>query len=272
MAASSLPSKATVVVTPTDKVVVVQGGNVRTAYINTLTAPVPAVISGSRSLQSSDSGSVIDLTTGGLSLTVPAGLVPSFACALLVKGNTSIVSAGGVLLNGATSTLVRSDTNDTLIRIQATSTQDSYKVTGGLSFDPSIFSTATPVSTDSLVGYTAGGATRLFTIASLAAAQLVPPLARTGTTYTLVLTDAASAVEVNNASANTVTVPLNSSVAFPIGTVIEVAQIGAGQTTIVATGGVTIQTSTSLSLRAQYSTCSLRKRGTDVWILSGDMA
>ena len=94
---------------------------------------------------------------------------------------------------------------------------------------------------------------------------------QTGTSYTLVLSDAGKVIEMNNASANTATVPPNSSVAFLIGTVLEVAQYGAGQTTIVAGAGVTIRTPSTLILRAQYSTVSLRKRGTDEWVLSGDV-
>lgn len=89
--------------------------------------------------------------------------------------------------------------------------------------------------------------------------------------YTLALTDAGKAVEMNVASANNLTVPPNSSVAFPTGTVIEVCQIGAGQTTIVAGSGVTIRTPETLVMTGQYSTVSLRKRATDTWVLAGDV-
>lgn len=89
--------------------------------------------------------------------------------------------------------------------------------------------------------------------------------------YTLVLSDAGKTVEMDVASANNLTVPPNASVAFPIGTVIEVFQLGAGQTTIVAGSGVTIRTPETLLLRGQYSTASLRKRATDTWVLAGDV-
>jgi hypothetical protein len=58
--------------------------------------------------------------------------------------------------------------------------------------------------------------------------------------YTLVLTDASKLVEMGVATANNLTIPLNSSVAFATGTQINILQTGAGQTTIVATGGVTV--------------------------------
>lgn len=91
--------------------------------------------------------------------------------------------------------------------------------------------------------------------------------------YTLVLGDAAKAVEMSVASANTLTVPPNSSVAFPIGSIIEVLQYGAGQTTVVAGAGVTIRSpGGKLKLAVQYASCSLRKRATDEWVLEGDVA
>ena len=61
--------------------------------------------------------------------------------------------------------------------------------------------------------------------------------------YTLVLTDAGKIVEMNKATANNLTVPPNSSVAFPIGTQIDLAQYGAGQTTLVQGSGVTVRSS-----------------------------
>jgi len=95
--------------------------------------------------------------------------------------------------------------------------------------------------------------------------------AQTGS-YTLVLGDKDKMVEMNVASANNLTVPLNSSVAFPVGSVINILQVGAGQTTIVATGGVTINNAIGLKCRAQWSAVTLIKRATDTWVLVGDTA
>jgi len=89
--------------------------------------------------------------------------------------------------------------------------------------------------------------------------------------YTLVLGDAGESIEMNVASANTLTVPLNSSVAFPVGTTILLIQVGAGQTTITPTAGVTVNATPGLKLRAQWSVATLIKRGTDVWIVAGDV-
>jgi hypothetical protein len=90
--------------------------------------------------------------------------------------------------------------------------------------------------------------------------------------YTLVLSDSGKIVEMNVASGNTLTVPPNSSVAFPIGTLIGVDQMGAGQTTITPGAGVTIRSSGALTkIKGQYSSVSLRKRATDEWVLVGDV-
>jgi antitoxin component YwqK of YwqJK toxin-antitoxin module len=90
--------------------------------------------------------------------------------------------------------------------------------------------------------------------------------------YTLVLTDKNKIVEISNASANTLTVPLNSSVAFPVGSQITFIQTGAGQTTITPTGGVTINGTPGLKLRAQWSSATLIKRATDTWVAIGDLS
>ncbi|GER21448.1 hypothetical protein [Variovorax boronicumulans] len=91
--------------------------------------------------------------------------------------------------------------------------------------------------------------------------------------YTLAIGDANNGVEMLVATANNLTVPLNATVAFPVGTSILVYQAGAGLTTIVATGGVTIvKRGSSLALGGQYSLATLVKRATDTWILSGDIA
>jgi hypothetical protein len=91
--------------------------------------------------------------------------------------------------------------------------------------------------------------------------------------YTLVLSDADKLVEINNASANNLTVPTNGSVPFATGTQILLAQYGAGQTTIVATSGVTIRSNgAKLKLNAQYSGATLIKIDTNEWYLFGDIA
>jgi hypothetical protein len=89
--------------------------------------------------------------------------------------------------------------------------------------------------------------------------------------YTLIAQDVGRLIEMGVASANTLTVPLNSSVAFPIGAQINILQTGAGQTTIAGAGGVTIN-GTGTKLRVQWSSATLIKRATDTWVLIGDIS
>lgn len=103
--------------------------------------------------------------------------------------------------------------------------------------------------------------------------------AQTGTTYTFVLADADNKlVTASNASAQTYSIPTNATTAFPIGTQINLIQIGAGQVTIqAATSGTTTVVSTGATAaapkcRAQYSAVTLVKRDTDSWYVIGDIA
>lgn len=91
--------------------------------------------------------------------------------------------------------------------------------------------------------------------------------------YTLVLADRGKLIETNVATANNLTIPLDSSVAFPIGTQLEIAQYGAGQTTIVATSGVTIRSASgNLKIASQYVAISLIKIGTNEWYCFGNLS
>ena len=76
----------------------------------------------------------------------------------------------------------------------------------------------------------------------------------------------------NIATANDLTVPLNSSVPFIIGQRMDVVQTGAGQTTIVPVLGVTINSKNSnKKIAARYSGATLIKTDTDTWLLIGDL-
>ena len=102
---------------------------------------------------------------------------------------------------------------------------------------------------------------------------LVAPLqinAQTGTTYTLVIGDAGKLVTSSNGSAQTITVPPNSSVAFAVGTQIIVQNIGSANATLAQGSGVTIQSKDSnKEIDGQYAAATLIKTATDTWSLIG---
>lgn len=95
--------------------------------------------------------------------------------------------------------------------------------------------------------------------------------AQTGTTYTLVLTDAAKLITLTNASPITLTVPTNASVAFPIGTQILLYQGGAGQVTISSSATIRSQGS-KLKITGQYGLAGIVKVDTDEWVAFGNLA
>lgn len=92
------------------------------------------------------------------------------------------------------------------------------------------------------------------------------------TTRTLALTDANDYIRFTSASDTTLTVPLNSSVAFPTGTRIDFSRMGVGNVTVAATGGVTINKAEGLKIAAQYKAATLVKVATDEWDLFGALA
>jgi hypothetical protein len=95
---------------------------------------------------------------------------------------------------------------------------------------------------------------------------------QTGSPYELVLADGGRAVDMNSASATVVVVPPNSTVEFPVGTVIEVGRLGTGTVTLFPGSGVQLRSRDALlGIANRYSTISLRKIAADEWLIVGDL-
>ena len=96
--------------------------------------------------------------------------------------------------------------------------------------------------------------------------------------YTAVLADQYQVLEVmNKATAIAFKIPTNASVAFPIGTVITVLNIGAGVCTIsaVTSGTTTVLSSGAVAASptlSQYRSAACIKTGTDTWYVVGGIA
>jgi hypothetical protein len=90
--------------------------------------------------------------------------------------------------------------------------------------------------------------------------------------YTLVLSDKGKVVRINSSSNLTVTIPLNSSVAFPIDTELAILRYGTGTVSISPTSGVTLNSKNSeRKISGQYGSVALKKIGTDEWVLVGSL-
>lgn len=126
--------------------------------------------------------------------------------------------------------------------------------------------TISTLSTTDVVYICSGGVDYQTTVGAIL--KMPVPISYKTADYTAALADAETLIEMNSASATVFTIPPNSSVAFPIGTVIEVSRMGAGSVTIAQGSGVTIYPSNSQTVAAQYKSAFLRKQATDTWIVN----
>ena len=195
--------------------------------------------------------------------------VSSWAFAGSSSGTTTL-QASAVAGN---TTLTLPAVTDTIVSLTATQTLTNKTLTSPTISTPVLTLSTTSATTEGRVAWDGtndklvvgdGSSTKEF------AANTITTNAQTGTTYTLVLADRDKLVTLNNASAITVTVPTNASVAYATGAVINIQQIGAGQVTVAGDTGVTVN-GTGTKLRAQWSAATLVKTATDTWTLIGDI-
>jgi len=93
------------------------------------------------------------------------------------------------------------------------------------------------------------------------------------TGYTLSLTDAGKFVSFNDTTGTiTVTIPANSSVAFPTGTHVDIARLGAAAVNVTGATGVTVNATPGAKLRAQYSAGTAILYSGDTWLVVGDLS
>ena len=98
------------------------------------------------------------------------------------------------------------------------------------------------------------------------------PISQKTASYTLSsLTERDDLIEMGSASATTLTIPTNATVAYPVGTSLDILQTGAGQVTIAGAAGVTVNATPGLKLRTQWSSATLLKRAENTWVVFGDL-
>lgn len=181
-----------------------------------------------------DAGKVVEINAAADKIvTVPLNATAAFPVNTIVlvqqlgAGTVTVAGAGGVTVSGSTLT------------------------TNGIGSGLLLRKTATDTWVVQPSASTAGVVTRT----------------ATGTTDTLILTDAGKVVRYTNAALVTSTVPPNATVAFAIGTIINIYAGGLSGVTIAAGAGVTIRNNSSPL--ALYEECSLRKDATDEWVRVG---
>ena len=175
-----------------------------------------------------------DGTSGQLLSTNSSGVLSWATAGLSLTDNTSDAASHFVTLTTATS-----DTTITSVR------RSSSKLT----FQPS---------------------TGILSTTELRVAGLATSLAVENvqsSSYTCVLADAGKVVTMDNTSSATITIPPNSSVAYPIGTVISIARINTGSVALTAGAGVTLTGNTAAGAMNTNEQIFCRKRGTDTWLV-----
>lgn len=183
----------------------------------------------------------------------------------------STAASGVTALNSLTGAVVlAAGTNVTLVPVGNTITVNSTAA-GGVTSLNSLSGALNVVAGANITVTATGSSITIDGAASGGGAQARNT--QTGTTYTLVLTDAQKLLTLNNAAAITVTIPTNASAAFPYGataTGIDFLQLGAGTVTFTPDTGVTLNGTPGLRTRAQYSGGTLLKVDINSWVIVGD--
>jgi len=87
-------------------------------------------VGASRPLTAADNGNTLECTAAGIALTIPAGVLLTLGVVVIPNGATTVVSSGGTLLNGATSTVTRDSAINVAFAVIPRTTANSYVVTG----------------------------------------------------------------------------------------------------------------------------------------------
>lgn len=200
-------------------------------------------------------GTIIEASSGthaiiaGVNITAPT----------ITAGLATVTNAATLYISGPTSASVTGGGNYSVLINSGTLRANGDVVIGtGIAYSSGGY--------DSVVRNQTSG--RLETVDT----GLVGINSQPGTSYSLLITDKDGMVIMTSSSPNTITVPTNASVAFPIGTQILIKTKGTGQTTISPAGGVTIESADgALKSRVQFSVITLIKEATNTWTAAGDL-
>lgn len=184
----------------------------------------------------------IETVQGGVSVRTTAQAIANLATATGVANPTA--TAGPTAVNGSASTAMRSDA--------APAVQKGTSSQFGI------------VQPDNITITSAAGV--------LSAVTQSQPVTTQALSYTLIISDANSFIRMNSSTGITLTVPPHSSVAFPIGTVVAVKQVGTGAILFAAGAGVNIVSAGGVfHTNGQNAVAQIIQDATDLWTLYGNI-
>ena len=252
--------------------------------INTNTQTIAGVktFSGNISTQGNITGS------GGWAASTSAAYLTNNSTTFTLLSVNTLSSKQYIYANGTALTANNNFANLMLASSAVTeATSGVHAIVSQLAIKPIVLTNGTATTTNGATVYIEGAASGTATITNNYALWVddgatrldggllaLNQFNRQAASYTLVLSDWGKIVEMNVGGANNLTVPLNSSVAFPIGTEIQVLQYGNGQTTIVpfSVGVVLNSKSGQLKIANKFTGVTLVKVGTDEWYVIGNLS
>ena len=163
------------------------------------------------------------------------------------------------LATGAVTTAILADGNVTSVKLANSLTLTTPNIGAATASSIVVGTVTTPTPSSGIV--TAGNVVFHLDINPLVAS------------YVLALSDDGKLIEIDAPSLATITIPLNASVEFPVGTQITFIQTGAGQISFVPSGGVTLNSNPSNGrTRGIWTSAVLIKRAVNTWVLLGDLS
>jgi hypothetical protein len=214
-----------------------------------------------------DAGELVRLNnTQQITVTVP--LESSVAFSIGQRIDVQQLNIGGVIVQGDTGVIINSTEYPILNNqfsigtlIKTGSNEWNFVTPSGTGFSGSVGYVGSQGA-----GYV-GSAGYTGSIGGFNSVQEL--LALTATNYTFSLIDAGDLVRMNTTQQSTVTIPLESSVAFSIGQRIDIQQVNIGPVILVGAAGVTLVSTDYPILNSQFSVATVIKTGSNEWLFIG---
>ncbi len=137
-----------------------------------------------------------------------------------------------------------------------------------------LLDTVGEIATNTILGFSAGDSMLYYTPFAFRSTDdpmvKAPGMDTKTDNYTLVIGDAFKWILMNKGTTDTLFIPLNASVAFPLQTQVSVISLGAGDTYVSPISGATLNgAGDAIQLSAQWKWVTFVKYGTDAWALAG---
>jgi hypothetical protein len=247
---------------------------------NTQTIAGAKTFTGNISTQGNITGS------GGWAASTSASYLTNNSATFALLSVNTLSSKQYVYANGTSLTANNNFANLMLASSAVTeATAGVHAIVSQLAIKPIVLTNGTATTTNGATLYIEGSASGTATITNNYALWvddgatrldggllLTNQFNRQSSSYTLVLSDWGKIIETNASFPNTITIPTNASVPFPIGTEIQVLQYNSGQTTIAGSGVTLRSKSSQLKIANQYTGVTLLKVGTDEWYVIGNLS